>query len=362
VAPEKVDLPEDASTPEKGSSRAGSGAPWTKVFIVLTLVIVLTGSFIGWEVYRFLYVPPEFPGENVILTIEPGMALASIGQVLEEQRVISSNRNFLWYARARGLAGSVRAGEFALHTGWTPDQVLEILTSGREFLHRLQIPEGLAWWQVGRLVEQSDLADFASFARAVTDKDLLRRFDIPADHAEGYLFPETYYLPRPPNRDARPVVEMLLNAFWKTADAHVWPDGRPGAEEIHQTVILASLVERETGLPEERQRIAGVFANRLRRGMLLQCDPTIIYGLGPDFSERLRRVHLEDPGNPYNTYIHPGLPPGPIASPGLASLLAVRNPEEHNLLYFVSRKDGSHAFSRSLDEHNRAVRRYQLGR
>jgi len=360
VASEKIDTVHDASHPAHGMSTTTSRALWKNMLLVVALVILLAGAFIGWKINRFLNVSPESPGKEVILFIEPGLALTDIGQILEQRSVISSNRNFRWYAWAKGLAGSVKAGEFALHTGWTPKQVLDVLTSGREFLHRLQIPEGLTWWQVGRLLAQSDLADFESFSQAVTNKDLLTRFAIPADHAEGYLFPDTYYLPRPRNRDARPIVEMLLEAFWKKVDTNVWPDGRPDPKEIHKTVTLASLVERETGLAEERMRIAGVFVNRLRRGMLLQCDPTVIYGLGPDFTERLRRIHLDDPDNPYNTYIHPGLPPGPIASPGLASLLAVRDPEKHNLLYFVSRQDGSHEFSPTLEKHNQAVRKYLL--
>lgn len=354
---------DNAATPGQETLRTPPRRIWLKLFLALVLAILTAGAFIGWEIYRFLRIPPESPGREVIVDIAPGQSLAGISRLLKDQRVISNDRSFRWYARSMRVAGAVRAGEFALHTGWTPDQVLTALTTGQEYLHRLQIPEGLTWWQVGQIVAQSGLADFDSFARAVTDKDLLKQYAVWADHAEGYLFPETYYLPRPRNKDARPIVEMLLQNFWKTADAHLWTNGRPSPEEIHKTVILASLVERETGLAEERERIAGVFANRLGRGMLLQCDPTIIYGLGPNFSEnRLRRVHLDDPDNPYNTYIHPGLPPGPIASPGLASLQAVQNPEDHNLLYFVSRKDGSHAFSRTLEEHNRAVRRYQLER
>lgn len=363
MAPDNVpQMSTETPSPESNASRAKPCRTWLRLFLAFFLAILLAGAAIGWKAYQFLHVPPESPGREVIVDIEPGQSLAGISRMLEQQNVISNSQYFRWYAQAVGLAASVRAGEFALHSGWTPGQVLEALTSGREYLHRLQIPEGLTWWQVGRIVEESGLADFDSFARAVADKKLLKQYSIPADHAEGYLFPETYYLPRPRNKDAKPVVEMLLNAFWKAADAKLWPNGRPDEDDIHRTVILASLVERETGLAEERERIAGVFANRLRLGMLLQCDPTIIYGLGPDFSERLRRVHLDDRTNPYNTYIHPGLPPGPIASPGLASLLAVLSPEEHNLLYFVSRKDGSHAFSRTLEEHNRAVRRYQLGR
>lgn len=352
----------EAAAPQDGAAGPKTSVPWQRLLLAFLMLVLVAGSVAGWEAYRFLHVPPESPGKSVTVTIEPGLALARIGQLLEEERVVSSGRKFRIYAQAKGLAASVQSGEFVLHTGLRPRQVLETLVSGKILLHRLLIPEGLTWWQVARLVEQSGLASFESFAQAVADLDLLMRFDIPASHAEGFLFPETYSLPRPRNQDARPIVEMMLANFWKVADARLWPDGRPSNEDIRKAVVLASLVERETGLAEERERVAGVFANRLRLGMLLQCDPTIIYGLGPNFSGRLRRVHLDDQANPYNTYIHPGLPPGPIASPGLASLMAVRNPEKHDLLYFVSKKDGSHAFSRTLEEHNRAVRRYQLGR
>jgi UPF0755 protein len=131
---------------------------------------------------------------------------------------------------------------------------------------------------------------------------------------------------------------------------------------IRDKVTLASLVEKETGVAEERHRIAGVFVNRLKRGMRLQCDPTVIYGIGPEFDGNLKRKHLNNPANKYNTYRHGGLPPGPICSPGLDSIKAALNPEEHDFLYFVSRGDGTHKFSKTLAEHNRAVRRFQLRR
>jgi len=329
---------------------------------VLLGAIVLGGTLAAWDVYRFLRIAPQTPGEQRIVTISPGLSMRGISHLLEDRGLIRDATRFRIYARIVGLSTSVHAGEFALNTGWVPRAVLDALTSGQVYLHRLRFPEGLTWWQTGRIVEQSGLASFESFSRAVHDQQLLRRYHIPGDSAEGFLFPETYHLPRPPDQDARPIVEMMLENFWRTTDSALWPAQRPEQDRIREMVILASLVERETARPEERERIAGVFANRLRRNMRLQCDPTIIYGLGPDFTDRLRRIHLDDPDNAYNTYLHGGLPPGPIASPGLASLQAVLQPEDHDLLYFVSRGDGSHAFSKTLREHNRAVRSYQLGR
>lgn len=352
-----------ASIPEAmitGTRSVGESGGWIrKAVVVLLVALLIIGGTAAWDAYRFLHVPPEQPGESRIVEIVPGMSMARISLLLEQENIISSSPRFQLYARLLGLSASVQAGEFALHTGWTPGRILETLTSGRVHLHRLRIPEGLPWWQAGRIVEESGLASFESFAEAVADPDLLRRLAIPADHAEGFLFPETYLLPRPRNQDARPIVEMMLEMFWRVTDQRLWPDGRPDPETVRNLVILASLVEKETGLPEERERVAGVFANRLRVGMRLQCDPTTIYGLGPDFSGPLFRRHLDDPDNPYNTYMHPGLPPGPIASPGLASLRAAQHPETHNLFYFVSNNDGSHTFSRTLDEHNRAVRQFR---
>ncbi len=358
----RPEVPESAprgSEFTRSASIRKTGGRMRKAVLFLLAALLIVVGVAAWDAYRFLHVPPEQPGESRLVEIVPGMSMARISVLLEQENIISSGLRFQLYARLLGLGASVQAGEFSLNTGWTPRQVLVILTSGRVHLHRLRIPEGLTWWQTGRIVEESGLASFESFAGAVADPELMRRLAIPAEHAEGFLFPETYYLPRPRNQDARPIVEMMLEMFWRTTDQRLWPEGRPEPEAVRNLVILASLVEKETGLPEERERVAGVFANRLRVGMRLQCDPTTIYGLGPDFSGPLYRRHLDDPGNLYNTYMHAGLPPGPIASPGLASLRAALTPEEHNLFYFVSNNDGSHTFSRTLEEHNRAVRQFR---
>ena len=221
------------------------------------------------------------------------------------------------------------------------------------------MPEGLTLRQIARLVEQAGLGTAESFDRAARDPELLARYAVPAQSAEGFLFPETYKFTRKPGNDARQVVEAMLRQFAKKAQ-EAWPKGPPQGRELFEAVTLASIVEKETGRPEERPRVAGVFVNRLARKMLLQTDPTIIYGLGERFDGNIRRTHLDDPRNPYNTYQHPGLPPGPICNPGLESLKAVAASEKHDFLYFVSKNDGSHQFSRTLDEHNSAVNRYQI--
>lgn len=325
------------------------------------LAIVAVGGWLGWQAWKFLETPPETPGREVVLDIEPGQTFVQVAAELERRGVITDQRKFLLLGRWRKATGLVRAGEFALNTGMTPDEVLRTLTTGTEMLHKLVVREGLTWWETARLVEQTGLGSEESFEAAVRDPELLARFSIPADSAEGYLFPETYMLAKPKGGDAKAVVEIMLQHF-QTAAGKVWPSGLPEPAKLHELVILASLVEKETGAPQERARIAGVYANRMERGMRLQCDPTIIYGLGDEFDGNLTKAHLLDASNPYNTYRINGLPPGPIASPGLESLKAAAAPEQHSYLYFVSKKDGTHYFSKTLVEHNEAVRRYQLRR
>jgi UPF0755 protein len=321
------------------------------------LAILLAGIYL----YQYLYFPLQRPGTEKTVIIQTGESLRSVSKNLEQQGIIQDAQKFRLLARLSDKAQSIQAGEFALHTSWSRMRILEHLCSGQVVLHRLNIPEGLTWWQTADLVQAKDLTDYESFARAVQNKSLLQSFDIPAESLEGYLYPETYRLPRPLSGQAQPIVVQMVKQFFQVARNSLWPEGLPGPEEVQRTVILASLVEKETGLSEERRRIAGVFQNRLQRNMRLQCDPTVIYGLGPDFDSRLRKKELRDEQNPYNTYQHPGLPPGPICSPGLKSLQAAINPEEHSYLYFVSKGDGSHKFSKNLKEHNRAVRKYILG-
>ncbi|MFW5931680.1 MAG: endolytic transglycosylase MltG [Desulfohalobiaceae bacterium] len=322
----------------------------------LFLALLLTSIYL----YQYLYSPVQKPGQEKTVLISPGDSIQAISRNLQQKGIIPDAQQFRLLARLSGKSQNIQAGEFAVHTSWSRMRILEHLCSGQVVLHRLNLPEGLTWWQVADLVQDQGLADSQSFARAVQDQDLINSFDIPADSLEGYLFPETYRLPRPVLDQARPIAAQMVGQFFQVAKDKLWPQGLPDAEQVHRIVTLASLVEKETGTPEERRRIAGVFQNRLDQGMLLQCDPTVIYGLGPDSDTRLRKKQLQDKDNPYNTYQHPGLPPGPICSPGLESLKAAIDPEEHSYLYFVSKGDGSHKFSRSLREHNQAVRKYIL--
>jgi len=305
--------------------------------------------------------PAEMPGREAVVLIRPGMRLPAIALELQEQGLIRSAQVFVLLAKLPNHTGMAKAGEFLLSSGWTPQEILRVITTTSGITHRIVVREGLPWWATAKLYENENLTTRPEFEQAMHNATLLQKYGLPGASAEGFLFPETYQLAHTALDGGEAVVEAMLREFDKQAKK-LWPQGPPPPEELLRVVTLASLVERETGDPGERPRIAGVFANRLRLGMRLQCDPTTIYGLGPDFDGNLTRAHLEDAANPYNTYARAGLPPGPICSPGLASLQAALNPEANEFIYFVAKGDGTHEFSKNLDEHNRAVNIFQRHR
>ena len=355
-------MSEDTPRPEPSRPKRR----WWRVVLLTALFCVLVAlGGAGAVVYYFLHTPPETPGHDVEVLIPSGYPLVRLAEQLEERKVVLDARAFLFLARYREAGGSIKTGRFMVNTGWTPDQVLDQLTKGRPYLERITLPEGLPWWEVGRRLEAAGYVRYADFATLIHDPAFLRHWGIPFDSAEGFLFPDTYLIMRPLELNidtARSVVGRLIDTFWRKS-AVVWPEGRrpgPGGRElVRKIVTLASIVEKETSVPSERRRVAGVYENRLRRGMLLQADPTVIYGIGQDFVPPLRRSQLNNVDNKYNTYKHPGLPPGPICSPGLACLKAALNPEEHRYLYFVASGDGSHRFNVSLSGHNKDVRAYR---
>lgn len=322
---------------------------------------MVAGSWFIYRSWEFLNIPPESEGREILFTVASGQTLWTVSNNLAEKGLVLDSKRFRELAQAQGQESKVRAGEFNLWTNMTAPQVLKTLTTTSGILHKFSVPEGFTWWNAAESAEKSKLTTYADFKKAVFNHELLAKYSIPADNAEGYLFPETYLLTSPKENSGTVLVETMLKEF-RTAADKAWNGTLPSPEQIHKTVILASLIEKETGVASERRRIAGVFANRLRRGYLLQTDPTIIYGLGETFDGDIKKRHILDKNNPYNTYQHRGLPPGPICSPGLESLKAAIDPEKNNFLYFVAKGDGSHYFSKNLDEHNKAVRKYQLHR
>lgn len=355
-----MNSPSDSSSQEKKTKHKNHPLLWLVVFVCL----ICSGSaFYAWQdIQTFLHTAPASEGTAVIINIEPGMTLAQASALLEKEGIITSAARFQILARYKEKGRSLQAGRFLLNTGWLPEKVLDMLASGKAMLYRLTLREGLTWWETAEILEKEGFCKATDFTSVIHDPEFLRHWGIPFESAEGFLFPETYLLPKPREmnkQSARSMANRLVEMFWRKADT-LWQKNRPAANEVKRLVTLASIVEKETAVPEERPRVAGVYQKRLDINMLLQADPTVIYGLGKTFSGSLLRKHLEDPNNRYNTYKNQGLPPGPICSFGLSALQAALAPEQHDYLYFVASGTGNgHIFSKNLTEHNKAVREYR---
>ena len=273
------------------------------------LGVMSMGSYFMWKNYDFLYAPPETPGKDINFLIPHGSLFSETAQQLQARGLVKDAQMFLGLAEAKGLTSKIQAGEFLLNTGWLPQRILKEISSGPGLMHRFTVREGLTWWQIADLVQEAGLGNAHEFSQAVHDKHLLAQYSIPAETAEGYLFPETYMFTKARELNTRQIVEMMMREFFQQAK-NVFGSELPKPEILHRYVTLASIVEKETGHPSERFRIAGVYANRLKKPMRLQADPTTIYGLGSHFDGNLTHKNLADKNNIYNTYQQDGLPPG----------------------------------------------------
>ncbi|MEE9517409.1 MAG: endolytic transglycosylase MltG [Candidatus Adiutricales bacterium] len=320
----------------------------------LLLLLLLASAVLVWQRVTFILSPLATESKQEIIVIPFGTGPVEIGRILEEKKIIRSARAFHYLVRYRDAGQKLRAGEHLLDAGMSTDEVVESLVKGRLKLYRLTVPEGLTMMETARLIEARNLAQAIEIKALFQNKKFIRSLGLQVETLEGYLFPETYYFVAGTRAEA--IVRAMVRRF-----IQVWTRLEKMARESglsrHEIVTLASIIEKETGGNSERSLIAAVFLNRLKRKMPLQSDPTVIYGL-KDFDGNLTRRHLET-YTPYNTYQFTGLPPRPIANPGRASLKAVLQPADVNYLYFVSKNDGTHYFSRNLADHNRAVYRYQ---
>ena len=333
-----------------------------KKFVIIASTAAVVIIFIVLALYIDLTIYSEKPtgGDSAtkVFTIRRGQDFATTTRLLSESGLINDPFKYRILARLKGYDKRVQAGEYVLSANMSPIQILEKLVAGKVRLHRITIPEGHNLKQIADLVEASGFVSRGIFYTAATNAELVNRMGINAGTFEGYLFPDTYHFPRAASAEEiiTTMVERLRQIFL--------PDWKSQAEKIgftiHQTLTLASIIEKETGAAFERPLISSVFHNRLKKGMRLETDPTVIYGL-KDFDGNLTRKHLRT-RTPYNTYKIKGLPPGPIASPGAESIKAALFPADTNYLFFVSKKDTTHHFSATFAEHNRAVRKYQLRR
>jgi UPF0755 protein len=330
-----------------------------KLLVAATVVLLLVASGAGigvWQVNRFLSAPVDTPDDGLTFTIAPGSSFGAVADSLAEQGIIDKPEWYRLYARWTGQAGAIQAGEYRIAPGATPRSLLEQFTSGDVLLYSFTLVEG---WNHRDLLAALQSSD--AIVSTMTNEDwpaLLEELGATVTHPEGLFLPETYYFARGTTDravlgQAYALLQDVLAEEWAARSAET-PVASP-----YEALILASIVEKETALAEERPRIAGVFARRLEKRMRLQTDPTVIYGIGPEFDGNITRKHLRT-DTPYNTYTRRGLPPTPIAMAGRAAIHAALHPEDGDELYFVATGlgDGSHKFSVTKDEHDAAVAEY----
>ena len=322
---------------------------------LLLIVVLLLGSAVALGYWAF---SPLTPPPNSALVIRPGSSLIQVANELAAKKVIRSPLALRLLARLRKQETAIQAGPYAFTRSASPRAVLDRLVAGDVVQISLTIPEGFSLRQIAERLAELGVVTRTEFLQAAHDPDVLKQLGVEAHSLEGYLFPETYRFA--PGIGVFELLRMMVaensRQFAKLQKAL---DGKLPFKK-HQLLTLASIIQQETGREEEMPLISAVFHNRLRNNIRLQTDPSVIYGIS-DFNGNLTRQDLQRP-SPYNTYLNRGLPPGPIASPGYQALLAAARPAETRYLYFVARGDGSHQFSNTLEEHNRAVRKYQLHR
>lgn len=345
-------MPAGAGTAGAGRGR---GRPVLKRFLIA--IILLLAAAGTWLLFQsILDRPMALPDEGLVIDVPVGTTLAALGERLAAEGVLGSPRALRLHARMQGQAHAIKAGEYELAPGTTPRKLLQQLVEGRARLHSLTIIEGWTTHDLLLALRQAE-----PLVRQTLDgglDGLAALLDFPGAGVEGWFFPDTYRFPR--GTSDRDILRMAHLRMQQVL-ARAWEERAPGLalQSPYEALILASIIEKETGLDRERAQVAGVFLRRLQTGMRLQTDPTVIYGLGPDFKGRLRRRDL-DQDTPYNTYTRMGLPPTPISLPGEASIRAALHPDDSDALYFVASPaaDGSHVFSANLHEHNAAVKKY----
>lgn len=327
------------------------------LFIAAVCLASICAGLLGYfDLTRYAASPPTGRSFEKTVIVSKGQSLKKITDTLHAEGLISHPFKFRLLARLKGVEKSIQAGEYLLSSDLSPAAILERMVSGKVRLYRFTIPEGSNLKQIAEIIEAAGLEQRQAFLRSARDAGLAEKMGIEAATFEGYLYPETYFFPK--DTSAEQIIETMVARL----RSEIPPDWIDRSAELgfslHETITLASIIEKETGAPFERPLISSVFHNRMKKGMRLETDPTVIYGI-KNFNGNLTRKDLET-STPYNTYRIQGLPPGPIASPGRAAIEAALYPADTKFLYFVSKRDGTHQFSTNLIDHNRAIRKYQL--
>lgn len=322
-----------------------------RLFTLIILLALFAAAGLGYYAYR----PLQLPATPFEFELKQGSSLKNMARDMRQAGLLQQEVLFVWLGRLLGKSTQLKAGNYALERPLSPLELLDIFTKGDVSQNQMSVIEGWTFKQLRAALNASP--DIAHDTLNLSDAEILQRIGATETHPEGLFFPDTYYFAAGSSdlaiiKRAYRVMQQRMQEAWAGRDA-----GLP-LQTPYQALILASIVEKETGTPADRALIAGVFVNRLRKGMLLQTDPTVIYGLGEQFDGNLRKRDLLA-DTAYNTYTRGGLTPTPIALPGMAALQATLHPAKTDALYFVARGDGSSQFSSNLDAHNRAVNRYQ---
>ena len=334
----------------------------TKLILKATgITFLIIGLILAWLIYDYkstLSKPLNVDANGTSIQVKPGMSLRNIPGVLKKQGIDSSTFYFKLYAKFNKGANKIHVGEYSLKQGVTPLQLIDMLTSGKVTSYIITIVPGWTFKQMMAAIRKNK--ELTHKLTGLKPKEIMAKIGFPGVHPEGRFYPDTYKFPK-----GMTDIDFLKRAYnvMDKFTQEQWAKRRPGIplKSIYEALILASIVERETGVPEERPIIAGVFTRRLIKGMKLQTDPTVIYGMGDKYKGNITRKDLRRP-TPYNTYTIPALPITPIAMPSGEAIKAVLHPEKGKALYFVAKGNGAHYFSATLKEHNRAVKKYQLRR
>ncbi|MCL4873619.1 endolytic transglycosylase MltG [bacterium] len=321
-----------------------------KIAIVLAAGILLAVT----HFYVTFLTPPSSERAVKTVRIERGMSFRVIAETLEREGIVRDADTLGFAARILGAYKKVKAGEYEFTTDMTPFEVLDSLVKGRIKRYSVTLPEGYNIKEMAAALDAAGLVKAEVFIARALDPELAASLGVEGPTLEGYLFPDTYEFTKGLSADE--MISRMVSKF-KKVYSEFEDEAREEGLSMRKVVTLASIIEKETGAPSEREIIAGVFHNRLRQGIKLQSDPTVIYSI-PGFDGKIRKSHLSTK-SPYNTYVNYGLPPGPIASPGRESIAAALRPAKTDYIYFVSKNDGTHQFSRTLVEHNRAVDEFQ---
>jgi UPF0755 protein len=330
---------------------------FSKILLVIILILAAVVSAICLDLYLYAGRPCGSDNSTKLVKIMPGHNFSDVFKELRNSEIVTYSYKFKLLAVIKGYDKRIKFGEYLLSTSMTPSEILTIITKGKVHLNKLTIPEGYNIEQIAVAAFQAGIVEEKkSFLKAAKNSSLAAQMKITAKTFEGYLFPDTYYFPK--NTPSETIISTMVNRFHAIFTDDFEKQAERLGFSIHQIVTLASIIEKETGVPEERPIISSVFHNRLKKKMRLESDPTVIYGIN-GFNGNLTRKDLKQP-SPYNTYLIKGLPPGPISNPGLKALEAALYPAETDFLYFVSKKDKTHKFSTNIREHNKAVYRYQI--